>query len=236
MKTRTDYPFSAAKLRTIPSLLCLLAAPLLLFAAAAPVPSPVVAPAPGGGIGQTGEIRGQVNNAATAANLESVHVKMVETSRDYYTARDGTFEIAGLNPGAYTLVFEYPGLDQKRARVVVTAGGSERLNIAMSSDVYVMPELVVAGQREGNAAAIVEQRYAANVKNVMTADAFGDITKANLGNILRRIPGVTGITDDEIDTSVIMVRGMEAYLTSIDIDGTRATGHLPARDDPQRAL
>lgn len=169
----------------------------------------------------SGAIRGQVSNETTGSNLGSATVKVVETKREYYTGGDGMFEVPGLAPGSYTLIVEYPGLDAKRLPVVVQPGQTSRLKIALNSDVYVLPEIVVAGQREGNAAAMAEQRVATNVKNVITADAFGDITKANIANILRRIPGVTGITDDEIDTSVIMVRGMEAYLTSVDIDGTK---------------
>jgi iron complex outermembrane receptor protein len=173
-----------------------------------------------------GEIRGQISNAVTGANLEHVSVKVRETGREYLTERDGTFAISNLPPGRYSLVIEYPGLDQTVEQVTVGDGQVVRVTLALNSDMYVLPQFVVAGQREGNAAAIAEQRYAPNVTNIITADAFGDVTKANVGNLLRRIPGVTGITDDEIDTSVIQVRGMDASLTSIDIDGTRAASAM----------
>ena len=180
-----------------------------------------------------GEIRGQVSNAATKSNLESVKVRVLETNRDYYTERDGTFDIAGLNPGTYTLVFEYPGLDQKQERVNVATGRTEQLTIALNSEVYVLSQFVVAGQREGNAAAIAEQRSAPNLANFITADAFGAIAKANVANLLKRIPGVTGITDDEIDTSVIQVRGMDASLTTVDLDGAPAAAPFEANSRKQ---
>jgi TonB-dependent receptor len=178
---------------------------------------------------EAGAIRAQVSNQATGSNLENVQVRVLETNRDYATIRDGLVEIDGLAPGNYTLVVEYPGLDPKRVPVRVEAGRTSRVSVALNSEIYRLPELVVAGQREGNAAAIVEQRYAPNLRNVITADAFGDVTKANIGNLLRRIPGVTGYTDDEIDTSIIMVRGMDAQLTSIDIDGTRYASAFEGR-------
>jgi hypothetical protein len=175
---------------------------------------------------QAAEIRGQVANAATGAYLGNVSIKVRETGREYFTNRDGSFSIGNLAPGTYTLIVEYPGLDRKVEERHVTGGQVARVDIALTSELYVMPQFVVAGQREGNAAAIAEQRYSPNITNIITADAFGDITKANVGNLLRRIPGVTGITDDEIDTSVIQVRGMDASLTSIDIDGTRAASAM----------
>ncbi len=176
--------------------------------------------------GGSGVISGQVSNAATGANLANASVKLRESGRDYVTERDGGFTIPNLSAGKYQVTVEYPGLDAKTVEVTVSAGQVARVNIALNSDLYVLPQFVVAGQREGNAAAIAEQRASLNVTNIITADAFGDVTKANVGNLLRRIPGVTGITDDEIDTSVIQVRGMDASLTSIDIDGTRAASAL----------
>ncbi len=173
-----------------------------------------------------GEIRGQISNAATGANLGNVTITVRETGHEYFTGRDGSFSIGELAPGPYTLTIEYPGLDRKVEQVQVSGGQVASLNVALTAEVYVLSQYVVAGQREGNAAAIAEQRSAPNITNVITADAFGDVTKANVGNLLRRIPGVTGITDDEIDTSVIQVRGMDASLTSIDIDGTRAASAL----------
>src|SRR2546423_3308099 len=73
-----------------------------------------------------GAIRGQVSNAGTAENLQNVRVAVVENNREAYTARDGTFEFAGLAPGSYTLAFEYPGLDRKTVTVAVEAERTTR--------------------------------------------------------------------------------------------------------------
>ena len=187
---------------------------------------PLAGDRPGEGGAGTGSVRGAVSNVATAQNLGNVRVRVAETGRDYMTERDGSFRIEGLAPGRYTLEIEYPGLETKTEAVQVESGRTSTVTVALASDLYVMTEFVVSGQREGNAAAIAEQRFAPNISNVITADAFGDITKANVGNLLRRIPGITGITDDEIDTSAMQVRGMDAALTSIDIDGTRAASAM----------
>ncbi len=218
MNTPSNRPSSVATVR-VATFLGLLAAAANFLSAATPDQA-------ASGLTATGEIRGQVSNAATGAYLENVAIKVRATGREYTTERDGSFAIAGLPPGRYALDIEYPGLDRRTEDVQVSGGQVAKLAVALTSDLYVMSKYVVAGQREGSAAAISEQRYAPNISNIITADAFGDITKANVGNLLRRIPGVTGITDDEIDTSVIQVRGMDASLTSIDIDGTRAASAL----------
>jgi len=41
------------------------------------------------------------------------------------------------------------------------------------------------GEKEGSAKAIMDQRAAANMKTVMAADAFGDVSEGNLGEFLK---------------------------------------------------
>lgn len=169
----------------------------------------------------TGVIRGRVSNAATGSNLEHVLVSLAENNRVDSTERDGTFEITDLPPGRYTINVEYTGLDPETKTIDVRAGGVSQVEIALTSEIYQMSKFVVSGQREGNAAAIVQQKYAPNIQNVITSDAFGDITKANVGNFLKRMPGIVGVLSD-VDTAGISLRGMAPELTSVDIDGTRA--------------
>lgn len=53
---------------------------------------------------------------------------------------------------------------------------------------------VVAGEREGNAAAILQQRNAPNVKNAIATDAFGSLA----GNPADLLDKITGITVDRV--------------------------------------
>jgi hypothetical protein len=172
--------------------------------------------------GTAGVIRGHVNNAATGDNLAGVTVLVREAQRSVATERDGTFEITGLGPGAYHLVFDYPGLDPKEVAVSLDAGRTPPVDVALNSSAYMMSRLTVKGEREGNAAAIVQQRDSINLQNIVTADAFGSVARNNLGNFLKRIPGATGIFD-KVDVESIALRGMASSMTSIDIDGTRVS-------------
>jgi iron complex outermembrane receptor protein len=164
-------------------------------------------------------VRGTVSNGVTRSNLEGVRIQ-VDGAAEVLTAHDGSYEITGLASGTHTLVFTYPGLDATTVKLDVGPNGVTRRDIDLSSGVYMMSQLTVAGEREGSAAAIVAQRNAINVQNVVTADAFGAIAKGNVGNFLRRLPGIAGTTD-EIDTENVILRGMNSEFTSMDIDGTR---------------
>ncbi len=179
-------------------------------------------------------VRGTVSNGATRETLQGVRIQ-VDGGAEILSADDGSYEVAGLASGTHTLTFTYPGLDIASVKVDVGPAVATRRDVELSSSVYVMKELVVAGEREGNAAAIVAQRNAVNVQNVVTADAFGAMAKGNVGNFLRRLPGIAGTTD-EIDTENVILRGMSSEFTSLDIDGTRYAGFGGTGSRTQSAL
>jgi outer membrane receptor for ferrienterochelin and colicin len=79
---------------------------------------------------------------------------------------------------------------------------------------------VVASTKETNASAIAinEQRFAANIKNVVAADEFGTVTEGNVGEFLKFLPGVT-LDYTAADARSVAVRGMPAVGTGVTVDG-----------------
>jgi TonB-dependent receptor len=117
----------------------------------------------------------------------------------------------------------------------VNANASIRQDMVMGSDIYIMSEFVVASEREGNAAAIAAQRNSTNVQNIITADAFGNMAKSNVGNFLKRLPGLAATTD-EVESENIVLRGMPAEFTALDIDGARGTSGGSGRSQSAAAI
>lgn len=170
----------------------------------------------------TGTITGTVSNTATGHNLEGAEVTLVPGNLSALTARDGRFELQNVPSGEYKLNVSYAGLDPKQTDARVTAGATAKYDVGLSSEVYQLSRFVVEGDREGNALAITQQRNAPNVKNVIAADAFGNIADLNLGNFLMRMPGVSK-EESEGEVIRVRVRGVDANLNSLSIDGTRSS-------------
>src|SRR6185295_17449194 len=139
-----------------------------------------------------GIVAGQVSNAATSSFLEGAEITVVGAAVVTLTDRDGSFELV-LPPGPATLVVNYTGLEPKSVPVVVPASGRVVQQIALSSGVYKLDPFTVSGPREGGAAAITKQREAANVKNVVASDSFGNVADGNIGDFLQQLPGVTAV-------------------------------------------
>lgn len=168
----------------------------------------------------TGSLSGRVQNLATGAYLEGSTVTLDRGQHSTLTSRGGSFYFTDLPAGEYRLAVSYTGLDPQTIAVVVAPGQAVVREIGLTSQAYAMEAFTVAGEREGNALAITQQRNAPNIKNVISADAFGNIADQNIGEVLARLPGMSEeILEGQIVS--ISVRGVSADFNSITLDGTR---------------
>jgi iron complex outermembrane recepter protein len=170
----------------------------------------------------TGTIQGRVLNAATGAYLGNAEVRIAGTDLVTTTTPDGRYLFTQVPAGTQTVSVSYPGLDKLEQPVNVPASAAANLDFSLTSGQYGqvvrLGEFVVGGAREGNARAIVDQRVAPNITNVISADAFGAVSEDNIGEFLKYMPGLT-IDYVENDARTVRVRGMSSKYASVLIDG-----------------
>ena len=164
---------------------------VLLFIALATA-LPAAAPATGG-------IAGRVLNVGTGQYLNNARVSVRGTTTAAFTDKDGSYRLAGLPAGAVTLEVFFTDLDVATAEVVVPAGGTVQQDFNLTSvarygmkgDATVkLDAFVVAQQRETDAQAIAtnEQRFAPNIKNVLSTDSLGDVLGGSAGEFMKFLP------------------------------------------------
>jgi TonB-dependent receptor len=175
----------------------------------------------------TGLIEGRVQDPASGDYLFNARVVAVGTGREALTDSDGYYQLAGLPAGEVQLRITYQNFDPRIDTVQVTAGQVAVRDYSLTNrrrygddEAIVLNEFIVAVTREEEAAgiAIAEQRFSPNVKNVLAADAFGDVSENNVGEFLKRMPGVT-INYAEGDAASITLRGFAPEHTGITVDG-----------------
>lgn len=165
-------------------------------------------------------VSGRVVNKATGQYLEGAQVQVVGSTRSALTTRMGYFELGGLPAGQQQLSVSYAGLDPQTVSANVAGPRTDIGEVALTAVVYRLDAFVVPGEREGNALAITQQRNAPNVKNIMSSDAFGNIADDNIGNLLVRMPGVSGqILTGKV--TYIRIRGIDPNMNAVTVDGTR---------------
>lgn len=194
----------------------------------------------------SGTITGRVLNASTGMYLGKAQISVEGTSIVAATDDYGYFEIRDVPAGAAKLNISYTGLQPTTETVNVAAGErataefklSRTKASAVDKDTVALEEFVVSTERFSNAAeiAINEERFSPTIKNVVAADAFGDIPDGNIGEFVKYIPGVqigygyegSGMNAADSNATSISVRGFGPEMTNITIDGVPVTNASPA--------
>lgn len=174
-------------------------------------------------------VEGRVFNRLSGRYVVNARVTVVGTSQSVLTNEYGDYRISGLPAGSVTLQVTYTGLDSETAVVSLSAGSTASQDFNLTSrdltgddDTVVLDVFTVQAARETNAAMIAanEQRNAANLKNVVAADSFGDVTEGNVGEFMKYLPGVT-VDYVAADVRTMSVRGFADNFTSIMVNGAQ---------------
>ena len=180
----------------------------------------------------TGSINGRVQNVVTGQYLNNARVTLRGTSQIAFTDSSGTYRLVGVAAGTATLEFFYTDLDPVVVTVAVPEGGVVEQHVELTSarrygrdaSTVKLDAFVVASDKETDAQAIAtnEQRFAPNLKNVLSTDALGDVVGGSVGEFLKFIPGLTAEFDNA-DIAGVSVRGIGGAMTSVTTDGAPAT-------------
>jgi TonB-dependent receptor len=170
----------------------------------------------------SGSVAGRVVNAATGAYLEGAEVS-AGGGAAVLTDRNGAFRLDGVPAGTQRLRVFYTGLDVATPSVDVRPGQAASIDVALTSAVLQLAAFTVSADREGEAASITRQRTAANVVNVVSTDAFGSVADGNIGNLMVRLPGVSGEFENG-EVVGIRIRGTPVEFSALNVDGVRASG------------
>lgn len=178
----------------------------------------------------TGTIEGRVLNATNGQYLKNVRITVEGTSLETLTGEFGEYRLTGVPPGSATVHANYTTLPRATQAVAVPAGGTTERNFTLGAtsttkegEPLKLDQFVVESTRETNAEAIAtnEQRFASNIKSVMSSDAFGDVLEGNVGEFLKYMPGVT-VDYVAADVRTISVGGFAPTFTAVSVDGGRA--------------
>jgi iron complex outermembrane recepter protein len=152
----------------------------------------------------TGTIEGRVFNTRSGEYVERARITIDGTRLETFTDSSGQYRFSGVPAGAAKVRVFFTGLDVQAETVAVAAGETVqrdfRLAATQTSSVrdkdtgaIKLAEFVVGASKEmdGSSIAINEQRFAANMVNVLAADEFGHVAEGNVGEFLKFIPGVS---------------------------------------------
>lgn len=167
-------------------------------------------------------VEGVVYEAGTGKPLPGVRVRIAETGQTAVTGEQGRYRFAHIAEGDYALYFDYMGFATINEKISV-ADGDDELHETQIGTPGSIEEILVTGQRGGQARALNDQYSANNSRNVVSADQAGRFPDRNAAESLRRIPGVSvqrEVTGGE--GRYISIRGLDSGLNNTQINGVNA--------------
>ena len=186
----------------------------------------------------TGAIEGRVFNQRTGRYVSRAQVTLEDLGREVFTNAFGEYRFYGVPVGERSIRVFYTGLQAEQARVRVLPGETTTRDLRLGArtaeeGVYELEEFVVDGRDFQSMAelAIQEERFSVNMKNVVSADAYGMVAQGNIGEFVKFIPGVIvnygGTYASGADAANISVRGFGADKTAVTIDGVPISNAQP---------
>jgi TonB-dependent receptor len=181
----------------------------------------------------TGVISGRVVDATRGEALPGALVRVDGTAVSTPTDRQGAFRLTGVAVGPQTLVVTYLGRLEGKQAVTVSAGTPVTVEIKLEADYSYSETVNVTGEsiQEGQARALNQQKTSLSIKNIVAADQIGSFPDPNAAEAASRIPGVS-IARDQGEGRYVLIRGTEARLNSMMIDGER----IPAPEGDARQV
>ncbi|MEZ4687626.1 MAG: carboxypeptidase-like regulatory domain-containing protein [Bacteroidia bacterium] len=165
--------------------------------------------------GQNGTLSGKVTDAETGAGLEAAAVFVIGTYKGAYTAADGSYTIADIKPGDYSVKIAYVGYTDKVYNgITVSAGQTTTLNAGMVEVGSTTKEVIIEGKK-----GLIDLESGRSEADV-TAEDLAEMSAKNVQEVVAMQAGVSENPDG------IQIRGGRVYETEYLVEGISAQDPL----------
>lgn len=176
-----------------------------------------------------GIVEGRVSDARSGDYLEGVRVTLSGTPLEAFTNTEGIYRLQRVPAGPVRLEAFFTGTEARSMDFVLEPGSTAVWNLTLEprrthgsddTEAVVLSTFTVAAARErsGAAHAVNEQRFASNIKNVLSTDEFGAVPEGNVADFLKYMPGVT-IESSGGSSRWVSINGVPPDHVPVTIDG-----------------
>ncbi|MHA3789822.1 TonB-dependent receptor [Flavobacterium hauense] len=170
---------------------------------------------------KNGVISGKITDHDGNFSLPGATVKLSEGNRYTVSNQTGDFEFLNIPSGTYQVEVLYLGYQTQTQQVTVEEGKHAVINFVLISGSSTLNEVVVVGDAlRGQARALNQQKNNSNITNVISSDQVGRFPDSNIGDALKRVPGIT-MQNDQGEARNIIIRGLAPSLNSVTLNGDR---------------
>ncbi len=167
----------------------------------------------------TGIIKGRVLDKDNLT-MPGATVSIESLGKGTFTDKLGYFTLTGIPAGKHELKVSYIGYITDIKEVEVESGKTTVIEYSLEPGFKEFSEIVVIGQLQGQSKALNTQMNKGNITNIISSDQVGRFPDANIGDALKRIPGIN-VQYDQGEARFGNIRGTSPQYNSVMINGER---------------
>ncbi|MGB2483115.1 MAG: TonB-dependent receptor [Flavobacteriaceae bacterium] len=178
---------------------------------------------------QTSSLKGRVLDS-NGFPLPGATIQATPSNKAVVSDFNGFFTILDLD-GNQTLKISYLGFKTIEASVVVSQDKTTVQNFTLSPEAGELEEVVISVFQDGIIKGLNKQKSDLNITNVVSADQIGKYPDDNVGDVLKRVAGIS-MQGDQGEARNIVMRGLGPGLNSITLNGER----IPSAEGDNRNI
>lgn len=181
------------------------------------------------GYAQSGNIKGVISDE-NGLTVPGSTVVIQSLKKGTVTDFNGKYTLVNIPEGNYTITVEYLGYSDLTKDITVKANETVTLNFTLNTEDTNLDEVLITGfGLSGQSRALNTQKNKQNITNIVSTDQVGKFPDANIGDAIKRIPGIT-MQMDQGEARNVIVRGLSPQLNSVTLNGSR----IPSAESDNR--
>lgn len=178
---------------------------------------------------QTGNIQGIITDE-NGLTVPGSTISISSLNKGTVTDFNGKYTLVNIPEGNYTITVEYLGYADITNTIIVKPNETVTLNFTLNSEDTNLDEVLISGfGLGGQSRALNTQKNKQNITNIVSTDQVGKFPDANIGDAIKRIPGIT-MQMDQGEARNVIVRGLSPQLNSVTLNGSR----IPSAESDNR--
>ncbi len=179
--------------------------------------------------GETGSLTGYIYDEngfpLSAASIEVPKLK-IKTFADEH----GRYVLTHVRKGTIEILVSYNAYTEIKQSVSIVSGKTTNLDFILTP-VNIIGAVTLTASLKGQVKALNQQRNSDQIVNVVSADQVGKFPDDNIGDAIKRIPGIA-VQNDQGEARDLIVRGLSPQLNSVTLNGER----LPSAEGDNRRV
>jgi TonB-dependent receptor len=172
------------------------------------------------GYAQRGIVSGKLLDADDKLPLPGAMIEIVGQNKYTVSDYNGRFELLNILAGTYKVQVRYMGYTTIEKEVTILENKNTVVDFRLTASGTELNEVVVGDVLKGQAKALNQQKNNKNIGNIISSDQVGRFPDANVGDALKRVPGIT-MQNDQGEARNIIIRGLAPSLNSVTLNGDR---------------